>query len=132
MGGVLLPVESSFELLGGGRFGGRRGFGFLAAGPVVLLLELFDAARRVDELHLAGEERMARGADFDRNILLGAARHEAVAAAADDFALFVFRMDAFFHGGHSLSVEDSFNPHYTGPDESDKGTDQFAERGRVG
>src|SRR5258708_6402294 len=61
-------------------FFGRLGhFDRLAAvGPVVLLGELFDAARGVHVLHLAGEERVAGGADFDRDVLLGAARGELV------------------------------------------------------
>jgi len=48
--------------VGAGRRGSGRGLGLaglLAVGPVVLALELLDAARGVDVLHLAGEERMA-------------------------------------------------------------------------
>lgn len=40
-----------------------RGFFFFLA-PVVLLRELFDAASRVNELHLARVERVRRRADF--------------------------------------------------------------------
>src|SRR5205085_8795383 len=39
----------------------------LAAGPVVLLLELLDAAGRVHELHLAGEERVRGAGDVQRD-----------------------------------------------------------------
>src|SRR4051794_12118569 len=75
----LLPWSDVRQLL---RLGG--GVGLLAVAPVVLLLELLDAAGGVDELHLAGEERVARRADFDGNVLAGAARGELVAAAAGD------------------------------------------------
>src|SRR5438270_5247759 len=55
---------------------GLRSFGsdlarLLAVGPVVLALELLDAAGRVHELHLAGEEGVTRRADFDGDVLLG-------------------------------------------------------------
>src|SRR3974390_918181 len=80
-------------------FGRRLGLlGLLALVPVVLLLELLDAARRVHVLHLAGEERMARRADFDGDILLGAARLEFVAATALDGRFFILGMDVFLHG----------------------------------
>src|SRR4051812_24870968 len=69
-------------LLGFGGFGFRRFLGLFAATPVVFLLEFLDAAGRIDELHLAGKKRMARRADFDGNVLFGAARREAVAATA--------------------------------------------------
>src|SRR5260221_7769172 len=89
-------LPSTEYLLG---FGGRLGLlGLFALVPVVLLLELLDAARRVNELHLAGEERMARRADFGVDVFLGAARGELVAAAAGDGGFFVFRVDVFFHG----------------------------------
>src|SRR5947208_15799729 len=80
-----------------GRFGGGRFARLLAIGPVVLALELLDAAGRVDELHLAGEERMTRRADFDGDLLARAARRELVAATADDGCLVIFRMNARFH-----------------------------------
>src|SRR6059058_2892396 len=54
-------------LLGGGGL-----FALLALVPAVFPLELLHAARRVDELHLAREERMARRADFDVDVFLGA------------------------------------------------------------
>src|SRR6516162_10374349 len=74
----------------------------LAVGPVVLALELLDATGRIDELHLAGEERMTRRADFDGDLLASAARLERIAAAAGDCRLDVFRMDTLFH--------DTFSP----------------------
>src|SRR5262249_26672027 len=75
-------------------------FGFaslLAAGPVVLPLELLNAPGGIDELHLAGEERVTDRADFDRNVLLGAARGELVAAATSDGRFFVLGMDVLLH-----------------------------------
>src|SRR5215510_5737844 len=67
------------------------------SGPVVFPLELLDAAGGIDVLHLAGEERMARRADFDRDVFLGAARGELVTAAARDGRFFVLRMDFVLH-----------------------------------
>src|SRR5437764_1864868 len=78
-----------------------RRFGLLlllALVPVVLLLELLDAAGGVHELHLTGEERVARRADFDGDVLLGAARGELVAAPAGDGRFHVLGVNAFFHG----------------------------------
>src|SRR5262249_3264904 len=69
----------------------------LAVGPVVLLLEFLDAAGRVDELHLAGEERVTRRADFDGDVLLGASCDELVAATARDGRLDVFGVNAGLH-----------------------------------
>src|SRR5579872_965676 len=77
------------------RFGGLARL--LAVGPVVLALELLDAARRVHELHLAGEERVAGRADFDGNVLLRTARHEFIAATARDGRLNIFGVNAGFH-----------------------------------
>src|ERR1700756_379259 len=74
------------------------GLALLALVPVVLALELLDAAGGVHVLHLAGEEGVAGRADFDGDVLLRAARGEAVAAAADDRRLDVFGMNAGLHG----------------------------------
>jgi hypothetical protein len=98
----LVMGEELFGFFGfrrSGSSGGRFGFaGLLAIRPVVLALEFLDAARRIDELHLAGEERMARRANFGVDVLLGAARGELVATTAGDGGFFVFRVDVFFHG----------------------------------
>src|SRR5262249_48211243 len=98
-----LPEEAAHPA---GMWPGRQkllsGLGALAAllarRPVVLALELLDPARGIDVLHLAGEERMAGRADFDGDILPGAARGELVAAPAGDGGFFVLGVDAFFHG----------------------------------
>src|SRR6516164_4621233 len=86
--------------LGGGPFGGL----LAALGPVVLALELLAPAGGIDVLHLAGEEGMAGGADFHRDLLACAARGELVAAAADDGGLGVFGMNAGFHDGSPLAL----------------------------
>ena len=65
----------------------------------VLLAEAVDTAGGVDEALLAGEERMASGADFDvHDFALGGENFHDVAAGADELSLVHFRMDAFFHG----------------------------------
>src|SRR5207245_2166394 len=84
------------------RFGGSGFAGLLALVPVVLLLELLNAAGGINELHLAGEEGVAGRADFDGDVLLGAARLELVAAAAGDGRVFVFGVNAGLHGTISV------------------------------
>src|SRR5690349_2194669 len=73
------------------------GLGLLPLVPVILLLELLHPAGGVDVLHLAGEERVAGGTDFDHDRLLGAAGGELVAAAAGDGGLFVLGVNTFLH-----------------------------------
>ena len=68
----------------------------------VLLAELVDATAGVDDLLLARVERVAAGADFDLQVMTQrGAGNEAVTAAADHVDLFVFGMDAVFHGAVS-------------------------------
>src|SRR5262249_24392445 len=95
--GPSLCLLVKLKLLLGRRFGGL-GFAFLSLVPAVFLLELLDAAGGVHVLHLAREERVAGRADFDGDLLAGAARDELVAAAARHGAFFVLGMDALFHG----------------------------------
>jgi hypothetical protein len=113
---ILLPWSHREEL-----FGARGGlgsafldfFGLLALVPVVFALELLDPARRIDVLHFAGEERVARGANFRGDVFLRAARRELVAATAGDRRLFVFRMNVFFHGFCSKRKHEIYpNRHY--------------------
>jgi hypothetical protein len=75
---------------------------FLALVPVVFALELLDTPGRINVLHFAGEERMARGADFDGDVLFGTASDKLVAAPTGDGRLEIFRMDAFFHDSSPL------------------------------
>src|SRR5208283_5400460 len=65
----------------------------------VFFLEAVDAAFGIDQLLLAGEERMAAGADFHADIaLMRGARLELVAAGANHIHFFVSRVDSRFHG----------------------------------
>ena len=59
-----------------------------------------DTAARVNELLLAGEERVALGADFNLQLLLGRAGGEGLAAYAADDCFAVLGMDAFLHDFH--------------------------------
>ena len=68
------------------------------AGGGKLVLELLDAAGRIDELQFARVEGMADAADVDLQLFASAARGELIAAAAGDFGFKVFGMDAVFHG----------------------------------
>src|SRR5579885_37033 len=70
---------------------------FFALVPVVLLLELLDAAGRIDDLHFAGEERMASRANLDRDVLLGAAGYKLVAATASHRGFNIFGVNSGFH-----------------------------------
>jgi hypothetical protein len=71
---------------------GARGLGAtIAAG------ELLDAARRVDELLLTCEKRMAGSADANFDVAPRRAGMINRAARADDIGFLIFRMDARFH-----------------------------------
>ena len=64
----------------------------------VLAAEALDAARGVNQLLLAGEERVAIRADFQVDIaLVGGSRSKAVPAGAHDAYLVVSGMDLLFH-----------------------------------
>src|SRR5438445_3298041 len=76
---------------------GRRGAG-AATLEAVFALEALDPAGRVDQLLLAGEERMAGRADLDVDGRHGGAGLDDVAAGTDDGRLLVPRMNAFLHG----------------------------------
>jgi len=80
-----------------------RGFGLLAFVRLrELAAEALDAACRVDQLLLAGEERVARGADFDDDVaLVGGARLERVAAGALHVDVAVTGVDSLFWHGNS-------------------------------
>ena len=68
------------------------------------LVEPINASTGVNQLLLAGIERVALGADFNTDLLLGGAGGEGVAASATDGGLLVLRMDAFFHVVHLFLV----------------------------
>ena len=71
----------------------------------VTLLETIDTTAGVNQLLLAGIERVALGADFNAQLLLGRARHEGVAANAGNVHLLILRMDAFLHDFHLSSPQ---------------------------
>ena len=68
------------------------------------LVETVNTSTGVNQLLLAGIERVALGADFNTDLLLGGAGGEGVAASATDGGLLVLRMDAFFHVVHLFLV----------------------------
>src|SRR5690348_14510649 len=59
-----------------------------------LVLELLDAASRIDELQFARVKGMANAADIDLQLFARATRRELVAAAARNLRREVFGMDA--------------------------------------
>jgi hypothetical protein len=64
----------------------------------VFLTEALDATGSIDNLLLAGVERVAGGADFDvQRLAAGGAGRELVAAAAGNFDRDVIRVDAGLH-----------------------------------
>ena len=65
-----------------------------------LLVEAVNASAGVNQLLLAGIERVALGANFDLDVLLGGAGLNDFAASTTDRRLFVFRMDTFLHHIH--------------------------------
>src|SRR5439155_2791805 len=82
-----------------GLLGGGRGLlGGLVGRLLVAAREALDTASGVDDLLLAGEERMAVAADLDVQLRSGGAGHEGVAArAAHDLGQHVARVDALLH-----------------------------------
>src|SRR5262245_8285195 len=63
----------------------------------VFLLESLDAARRLNQLLFAGEERVAVRADFHVNVFLRRTSRPRMTAGANDPAFDIFRMNSFFH-----------------------------------
>ena len=70
----------------------------LLAGLGKTALEALDAATGIDQLLLAGVERMALAANFDVDLRLGVTGVNHVAAGASDGAVHIVRMDALLHG----------------------------------
>ena len=64
---------------------------------IVLPVELVHAAAGVHQLLLAGEERVALGANFHGDVLTGGTGLDHVAAGAADGGPIVLGMDAFLH-----------------------------------
>ena len=68
------------------------------------LVETINTSTGVNQLLLAGIERVALGADFNTNLLLGGAGGESVATGATDRGLFVLGMDTFLHFVHLFLI----------------------------
>jgi hypothetical protein len=69
----------------------------------VFFAETINPTGCIEKFLLAGEERMAGGADLDLDIgTLGRPGFDDIAAVALDRHRFVFGMDSFFHGVFSL------------------------------
>ena len=71
---------------------------------VEALVETIDTSTGVNQLLLAGIERVALGADLNSDLLLGGAGGKGVTAGAANCGLFVLRMDAFSHFVHLFLV----------------------------
>ena len=68
------------------------------------LVETINTSTGVDQLLLAGVERVALRADLNTDLLLGGTGCENVAASAANRSLFVVGMDAFSHVVHLFLV----------------------------
>ena len=68
------------------------------------LVEAINTSTGVNQLLLAGIERVALGADFNLNVLLGGTSGKLVATSTTDSGLFVSGMDAFLHFIHLFLV----------------------------
>ena len=87
-------------------FSGCGGFGFARLGVGYLATEALDAACGIDQLLLAGKERVAGSADFNDDVaLVRGTRLEGVAAGALQVDDFVLRVDSlFWHDSLSLLI----------------------------
>ena len=68
------------------------------------LVETINTSTGVNQLLLAGIERVALGANFNTDVLLGRTGSKGVTAGAANGGLLVVRMDAFFHVVHLFLV----------------------------
>ena len=64
---------------------------------LVLAHELVDATGSIDQFDLAGKERMAVGANFNADILLGRTCLKSIAAGAPYGCPVILGMDSLFH-----------------------------------
>ena len=69
------------------------------------LVETVNTSTGVNQLLLAGIERVALGADLDTDLLLGGASGKDVTAVATDRGLFVLGMDTFLHFVHLFHIK---------------------------
>ena len=70
----------------------------------VTLLETIHAAAGINQLLLAGVERMALRADIDAHLLLHGTGLKGLAADAANDGLAVIGMDLFLHGFHLFAI----------------------------
>ena len=64
------------------------------------LVESVNTSTGVNQLLLAGIERVALGADFNLDVLLGGTSLDDVTTSATDCSLFVIGVDTFLHFVH--------------------------------
>jgi hypothetical protein len=78
--------------------------GFTGGGGSYLAAEALDTACGVDQLLLAGKERVARSADFDDDVaLVGGAGLKCIPARALDVDFLVLRVNSLFWHGSLFS-----------------------------
>ena len=68
------------------------------------LIEPINTSTGVNQLLLAGIERVALGADLNANVLLGGTSGKDIAAGTADGGLFVLGMDTFLHFVHLFLI----------------------------
>ena len=68
------------------------------------LVEAINTSTSVNQLLLAGIERVALRADFNTDVLFGGAGSENIAAGTTDRRLFVLGMDTFLHFVHLFHI----------------------------
>lgn len=68
------------------------------------LVKAINTSTSVNQLLLAGIERVALGADLNTNVLLGGAGRKDVATGTTDRRLFVFGVDTFLHFVHLFLI----------------------------
>ena len=68
------------------------------------LVETVNTSTGVNQLLLAGVERVALGADFNSDFLLSGASGKRIATSTANGSLFVVRMDTFLHVVHLFLV----------------------------
>ena len=68
------------------------------------LVETINTSTGVNQLLLAGIERVALGADLNADVLLGGAGRKDVATSTANRGLFVIGMDTFLHVVHLFLV----------------------------
>ena len=68
------------------------------------LVEAINTSTGVNQLLLAGIERVALGADLNTNVLLGGASGKDIATCTADGGLFVLGMDTFLHFVHLFLI----------------------------